>query len=230
MKLKTFEELKTDFNKRLEKITHKKVLIENEIQEVEIYVRNEQVHISGGNKGGSIFSAPSATRHSYGSRVFELDIVFTGRDYLSEAFLKYLYEDDKTAYEDREHPYYKERILAIEQSYEFAEYYVWLKELLEKPNLLIVNTKSNLSNAQKVLALHYLGIDYTQTSNIKYSKVLSKILGIGGENIRQNISKMHSAHNGIITEDNLKSILELFDEYKISEAKDKIKKDLSKLD
>lgn len=108
----------------------------------------------------------------------------------------------------------------------FTDFYNWLKEL-EKEYLTKPNTKkSSLTLKQKLLALHYLGLNMNQTDNTNTAKILSQILDAGQENIRKSLSYISNGKNNVRTESNLKIVSNLFENHSLTEISNKIKEEI----
>lgn len=225
MKVITFEELKDKFIERINSISNKKILIENEINEVDIYIRNERITKPLG--GGSFFS-PSPMQISYGKHVFDINIPQTSRHYFSKAFLKNLYEEEEIKYEDKEHPWYKERVLAIKQAYEFVDYYIWLKKILLKPNTASKKDILKLNHAEKVLALHYLGLKFNTKVNTQenFAEIISRLIGMNYQNTREFIGLVQGGKNEVRTTKNLERVRKLFETFEFTDIANKIKEDI----
>ena len=113
----------------------------------------------------------------------------------------------------------------------FADYYLWLKEQLQNFTENKATKTSDLNLSQKILALHYLGLDLTKFDKTKSSKVLSKILEQSESNTKGHLTNLYSAINETKIKNlkNLKPLLEVFENEQFNEVQNKIKKDIENL-
>lgn len=93
--------------------------------------------------------------------------------------------------------------------------------------------KEQFTLAQQMLILHYLDlIKKIEGSDVKKSKLLSKLLNRNKDNIRNNLSTISSpriAHSKIKNEENLEILLELFKKLGMSKIVDRINIDIIKV-
>ncbi|WP_223549962.1 MULTISPECIES: hypothetical protein [Aestuariivivens] len=215
MNIKSFEEFKTEFETELNQIpqTHKKNFIENEIKEVENYIRHEQTK----NIHGNFFKNKSLINTSNAFSVFKLSISPLARKGFSDSFndytLKGIINQETECYN---------------QAYHFGKYYLWLIELKEELSKKPKAKTPQLTHKQKILALHYYGVDLNRYDNVKTAKILSQILGVGEENTRKYLSYVSAGKNDVRTKQNLEKVSQLFENTGVIEISNKIKLDLEK--
>lgn len=116
---------------------------------------------------------------------------------------------------------------------EITKYYIWLKEIKSEYSLKKPKAKnSKLTLHQKVLALHYLGLDLRKYDKTKSSKILSQIIGENESNTRKSFSYINSAtqEDKIKNKQNLKILLELFENEQFGSINNEIKDDLEKVE
>ncbi|TNJ47124.1 hypothetical protein KFZ70_05010 [Tamlana fucoidanivorans] len=215
MNIKSFEEFKAEFETELNQIpqTHKKNLIENEIKEVENYIRHEQTK----NIHGNFFKNNSLINTSNAFSVFKLSISPLARKGFSDAFNNYILRG-----------IINEETECYSQAFHFGKYYLWLNEFRDQLNKKPTPKKPQLSHKQKILALHYYGVNLNKYDNVKTAKLLSQILGVGEENTRKYLSYVAAGKNDVRTKQNLEKVAQLFENIDDTEVSNKIKSDLDK--
>lgn len=114
----------------------------------------------------------------------------------------------------------------MQQAKEFSKYYLWLKNL--KPSDK-VQKQSSLSHKQKMLALHYLGLDLSKYDNTKSAKILSLILDLDEGNTRKYLSYVSAGKNDVRTKTNLSKLNEVFKHQGLDDIAFTIKNDLDKI-
>ena len=222
MSLTTLSELKKSFNSALENTSDKQFLIENELREINNFIN--YVPIPKPKKGLIVryYQRPK------GTGIFDLDITPGGL--FTEAFNSILRTGD---YEMREKSFhepieaFKTRQEIVKQASEFAEYYMWLNALKNSPQKL--SKKSSLDHKEKLLALHYLGLNLNKFDNKKTAKILSEIIGNSEENTRKYLSYLAAGKNDVRTPKTLKNTLNLFESQGFEEISNTIKRDLEKI-
>jgi hypothetical protein len=122
---------------------------------------------------------------------------------------------------------FKFKTETVNQAYEFFEYYKWLNSLINEPKKDV--KKSSLTHKQKLLALHYLGLDTSKFENSKIAKILSEILELSEDNTRQYLSYITAGKNEVRTKANLEKVNQLFENQGLLDISLSIKKDLEKL-
>lgn len=219
----SLSEFKNSFSSALEEETDKNFLIENELREVNNYV--------------SYVPVPKTQKRLYikyysvqkGTGVFDINIHQAQRKEFTEAFNTILrtgeFKVKKNFHEPTEA--FKIRQQIVKQAFEFAEYYKWLNELKTTPQKL--PKKSSLDHKEKLLALHYLGLDLSKFDNKKSAKILSEIIGHSEENTRKYLSYLAAGKNDVRTPKTLKNTLNLFASQGFDEISNTIKADLEKI-
>ena len=89
--------------------------------------------------------------------------------------------------------------------------------------------KSDLTHKQKMLALHYLGLDLSQYDNTKSAKILSLILDLDEGNTRKYLSYVAAGKNEVRTKSNFKKLNEVFKHQGLDDIAFTIKNDLDKI-
>ena len=201
----TFIELKEKFNYKLKEVKHPSALIQNEITEIEKLL--EKTKNTYPIQGGIMSFAH--TKKVSPHRVFDINLMGYEKEVFVEAFKSYgiygSYEyENSHVFEEYRQPL----LQIISLAREYVEYYNWLKSLKNKPT--DNKAKVTLSHKEKMLALHYLGLDNSQFDNSKTAKVLSKVLDLNEENTRKYLSYLHGGKNEVRTDKNLKSVAKLF--------------------
>lgn len=222
MEVTKLEQFQNDFNAAIEKSFNQKHTIELEIKEVLDFVNtipNERVFKKN--------SRPEfATIRN--TRIFK--IPFCDRRLLSDAFYSIKETgnfNNLTRNVNDNDLSYQFRCNSAKQAFELFEYYKWLNKLLAEPQKQ--QKKSSLSHKQKLLALHYLGLDTSKFENSKTAKILSEILELSEDNTRQYLSYITAGKNEVRTKANLEKINQLFENQGLSDISQNIKKDLEKL-
>lgn len=220
MNLTTLSELKKAFNSALEQSTDKQFLIENELREVNNFITNLPVP-----KVQKRFLVKYHPSHK-GTGVFNLAIP-QGRDF-SEAFSAIVrtgeFKIEKSFHEPIEAFEIKQTI--VQQASDFAEYYKWLNSLKNSPQKVI--RKNDLTHGEKLLALHYLGLDLRKFDFIKSAKVLEPIIGQNFDDTRKQIPLLYGNNNKIMKKKNLETVLQLFENVGFEEIAKRIKTDIEK--
>jgi hypothetical protein len=221
MEIIKLQQFQNDFNSAIEKSLNQKLAIETEIKEVLDFVNTIPIQ--------RVFKKP--TRPEFKTirnrRIFKLPIC--DRRLLSDAF--YIIQetgtyDLKRDFNDTDLTnQFKED--TVKQGYVFFEYYKWLNSLLTEPKKEV--KKSSLTHKQKLLALHYLGLDTSKFENSKTAKILSEILELSEDNTRQYLSYITAGKNEVRTKANLEKVNQLFENQGFSDISFTIKRDLEKL-
>jgi hypothetical protein len=222
MEIIKLQELQNNFNSAIESSTNSKLIIENEIVEVKHFVNsipNTKTWIKP--------NIPNFTHKA--TKIFNLNISVHSKSLFNEAFYGFQlngnFNTDKQFHETEE--VYKLNLEVIKQAFEFLEYYKWLNDLLATP--LKAEKKNDLSLNQKILALDYLGVDLTTYDKTKTAKILSAILGMNEQNIRESLTYINIAKNEIRTAKNLKVVSQLFENQSFFDVSKIIKQDIEKL-
>lgn len=216
MNITTFDQFRDKFEKAILPIKNKDSFIDNEIREIESYLYSQEI---GGDPRKFNFSAQRNTR-----KVFEIEMHKNYLYLLTEAFQGFDIDGD---YNNKQSDENSKTI--IEQAKQFCEYYHWLKELKNTPSTS--KKKPELYLNQKLLALHYLGVDLRDIEDTKSAKMLSYILGSDYENTRKALPQIYfnSPNNKVRTKDNLKKMLWLFDNEQFKKIKQTITSDIRNL-
>lgn len=230
MEIKTLKELQDKFNVALESAPIKLNFINFEIEQILVY-RNakleEETPFSTFNIDGL-----SMKHYQKTSGVFELNIDDRHRGLFKDAYEGFYsrgnFKKERAKYDTDES--YKINQQVISQANELTKYYNWLKELDLKPKT--TKNKSKLTLNQKVLALHYLGLDLKKYDRTKSSNVLSQIIGEDESNTRKSLNYINSVtkEEKVKNIQNLKKLIELFENEQFDKIKTKIKEDLEKVE
>lgn len=209
------EKLKLDFQKALNNSGNKRYLIECEIVAIHSFVFEEPRLVGA-------LQVP----------VYNLRSVFSPSELISvthfpfgEAFDHFL-NNGKTEYENNLQEYQKGTVKEAEQ---FAEYYQYLQNTLNEQLRPTNKKKSSFDHKEKLLALHYLGLDLSKFDNKKTAKILSEVIGHSEENTRKYLSYLTAGKNDVRTPKTLKNTLTLFESQGFIEISNIIKADLKKI-
>jgi hypothetical protein len=221
--MKTLSQFQSEFETGLENSNNKKFTLENEVKEVLNYINTIPTYTK-------LFRKPiKPTFENKANKIFVINIPVSLRSLFSEAFTKYIttgdYELERLYHDTNET--YQIKDDTVKQAYVFSEYYKWLNELITRPQK--VEKKSSLTHKQKLLALHYLGLDTSKFENSKTAKILSEILELSEDNTRQYLSYITAGKNEVRTKANLEKVNQLFENQGLSDISSNIKKDLEKL-
>lgn len=212
------EKLKEDFQKSLEETANKNYLIEREISSIQKFVY-EEPRIAGALKlpvydFKSIFSPfelSSATHYPF-----------------TEAFDHFIL-DKKSKFEE-ENQIQEYQKITVKEAEQFSEYYKYLDGLLKDRNRFSNKKKTGLSHKQKLLALHYLGLDTSKFDNTAVAKILSEVLELSEDNTRQYLSYISAGKNNIVrTKANLEKLDKLFENQGLTDISLKIRSDIEKI-
>lgn len=195
------------FEKRLLEVNNKEFLIENEINIIESYV-NKPISVNERNSTNSVFDLSNL-----GSSKI-----------ISEVFNEYMLNGSIKNIEVNNDPF---KSNFVKTGLLFVKYYKWLKEINKHP--INQPKKQKLTQKQKLLALHYLGVDFSKYDNSSLAKILSQILDLGEENIRKNLSYVSAGKNEVRTESNLEKVHQLYKNIGINDISNTIYKDLEKI-
>jgi|GEM_PF-3544360 len=238
MKARTLQELQEIFNIRYEKIKNKSLLIEDELKQIDEFFKTE---------GKNIYRPDIVDFLNINdivpNTVFKTHWIYPPTGYFP--YFKYYYEG--YLYEEIEHQLsegketnnntqeeidsYLEGLKPVRlQAFELAKYTIWLKELKIDPSLKASVSKSDLSLKQRILVLHYLGLDFNKYNQTALGDVLSLVIDKNDSNTRTAINELLSAknENKIKSNENLLKMLEVFDSKAYTNIKLKINNDLEK--
>ena len=216
MKEQTENHFIVNFKEKLNEVPNNEYLIQNELNQIELFTSGKS---NGSNsRTGLGFSSNNNLTNS----VFDLSH-YGSLTYFNQVFHEYLLHgsmENSTIQRDvlTDHFYFT--------AIRFAEYYIWLKSLVNnhpKPK------KDTLSHKQKMLALHYLGLDLSKYDNTKSGNILGDILGLDKGNTRKYLSYVGAGKNDVRTKKNLQAVLNLFESQEITDISTKIKSDIDSL-
>ena len=219
MSITTFDLFKEKFERALIEVKNKENFIDNEIREIENYLFSENTISSSAKVDLSYFRK---TR-----RVFEIEIQREYLPSLAEAFQGFDIDGEFDDEFDDELNRYEIEKNIIEQARQLCYYYQWLKELKSNPKS--TTKKTGLTHKQKMLALHYLGLNLSLGDNKKLAKILSQILELNEENTRQYLCYLANGKNEVRTKNNLTKINQLFKNQGFIDISNSIQSDLENL-
>ena len=219
MEIITLSQLQAKFNSVSVKSINKKYIIDAEITAIINYVNTFPIN--------NILVKP--IRENKTNKIFELNFPQLLRDLFNNAFNGYITQGDfvNEKFHSDTDEMYKIKEETVKQAFEFSEYYKWLQELQNNPQK--TEKKNGLTLNQKVLALEYLGVDINSTDKTKMAKILSAVLGMNEQNIRECLTYINTRKNDVRTKINLKPIHQLFDSQELIVISEKIKKDIETL-
>lgn len=209
------------FIKQLDNTLNKEYLIENEIEQIKLFVSS---------KGKPIDVEDPLLFEKDTHSVFNLSWIM-GRELFNIVYHNYLlYGEFESAINEEA---INAGILEDEEVYEaclFADYYQWLKSL-KLDSLQIQPKKSDFTHKQKVLALYYLGLDINNpdVTNSALAKALGKILGLDEGNTRKYLTYVSGGENEVRTEKNLKAVQKLFLDSNLDTYANVIEKELNSI-
>jgi len=223
MNLTTLSELQNNFKLALKNASSTKYLIENELKEINNFLNYDPLE-KYNNRGLRKFLIKPESQ-----RIFKIPIQNYQRTLFTEAFNNYMINGkfDIPKYEGITDDQFNDNQSVVKQAFEFSNYYKWLTSLKETPEKSI--KKSSLDHKEKLLALHYLGLDLSKFDNKKSAKILSEILGHSEENTRKYLSYLTAGKNNVRTEKTLKNTFNLFKNSGLEEISNSIKQDLDKI-
>lgn len=184
MDIITATELQEKFDLTIQNNSHRTIKIENEIKAVEEYVYNIPTPRSTFRK------QPTKISINKTPQVFDLGYTYIDRNIFNEAFCKYLNSEEKTIVEQlhnepKEVHYLKQR--SADQAIELFKYFTWLKVILTKKTKPTIT----LNHQEKMLALHFLGMNTSKFNDTKIAKILSVILGLDEQNTREILGALY---------------------------------------
>lgn len=115
----------------------------------------------------------------------------------------------------------------VKAAIEFGKYYLWLNDILTSNKTAAKNV---LTHKQKLIALHYLNLDFNLYENKALARVLASILQLNQENTRKYLSYVSMGENDVRTKNNLNAVKELFENSGMVEVAGKIEEDLKLYD
>jgi hypothetical protein len=215
MNIITFDLFKEKFERAIIDVKNKDSFIDNEIREIENYLFSDESYLDP----RKLYVIHARKKR----RVFDFEIQRGNIDLFSEAFQGF---DIDGEFID-EHYNDELTLNIIEQAKQFCLYYQWLKQL--KLGTKPTTKKTSLSHKQKMLALHYLGLDLSLGDNTKLAFILSEILELNEDNTRQYLSYLISGKNEVRTKNNLTKVNQLFKNQGFIDLSITIELDLEKL-
>ncbi len=231
----TYEELQTDFLSRSNKLANKKLYIQDELKQIDVFLNHK-------NYESRTRLISITSENNYQPKIEIINKIFSyvvsGWETFSESYEDYYYNETEIEFtpfkktSDITQPElhrFNERYKQYHiQGLEFAKYVLWLKRHENKNVLSKPNTRK-LTNKQKLLALNCLGLNLSKYDNTKTAKILSQILEIGEENIRINLSYVEGKNNEVRTIQNLNKISQLFESAGISDVSSIINTEIENL-
>jgi hypothetical protein len=225
MSIITNLELQNKFNTATKNSLNRHTLITFEIREIEEHINN----IPANTRAFRKMTYTSTVNVS--KKIFDFSGIYIDRKIFNESFYQYLNNGTQITierlYNDNDERY-RHKQNSADQAIEFFKYYQWLKTQLLTPQKL--EDKDSLPVKQKLLALHYLGLDTSANDNNKCAEILGTILGVGSENIRKSLSHLYAGkNNNVRTKNNLEKVKQLFDSQGLTDISNRIKSDIENL-
>lgn len=202
------------FKNRLDQVANKGYLIQNEITQIEITVNSDESWQEHDQEPWLEKEKPC---------VFHLKQVGTLL-FFNSVFHHYLIHNESDTILGKGMREDESIMATVEEAVQFADYYTWLKSLNNGQST--PKAKSALSHKEKMLALHYLGLDLSKFDNTKSGNVLGEILGMDKENTRKYLSYVAAGKNEVRTKKNMQTVLKLFESQHLTEISERIKADI----
>lgn len=210
-----FKKLKDDFEKVLDSSNNRSYLIQREISALEKFIFDEPR--GEGTLKIHVFRNPS---------VFDpLEIGGFYRPLVQKIFEQFLFNGTDSI--DLLNGSYDEDTLA--HTRELFRYHQYLNALLTEKAAKPQRKKPALSHKQKLLTLHYLGLDLSDLDNSKAAKILAAVLELSEDNTRQYLSYISAGKNNVRTQKNLQVVQKLFENHELPDISKKIEKDMEKV-
>lgn len=210
-----------EFEKTLQNTENKLFLIENEIKELDLFIKSDSIHHDSDS-----FVSSNPFKRNFGKKVFKLK--YYSDDNLRDFFYE-LQLNENYQFNIENHHGNKYIEATFYNAVELAIYHKYLKGLLNNSSKKPKQSNSDLTHKQKMLALHYLGLDLSKNENTSSAKILSQILDLDYDNTRKYLSYVSSGKNQVRTKTNLQKIQKLFENQNFNEISSKIKEDIEKL-
>ncbi|MGY8909576.1 MAG: hypothetical protein ACKVIG_06920 [Flavobacteriales bacterium] len=209
-----------DFEKALIDTKNKKYLIEKEIKQINKVIETDKPLFGHFGSVGPEVKTNSVFKET-----------FYGDNYFNSLFHQYIEDGDFDFETIQDDKYKRHTDSLMKKVIPFADYYLWLKEKLQNFTENKTIKKSDLTLSQKVLSLHYLGLNLDRFDKTKSSKILSKILNQSEDNTRKYLNQLSSVtkESELKSTKNLNTLLELFENEQFKEVQNKIKKDIDNL-
>ncbi len=205
------------FKTELTTTSNRTYLIENEIEQIKNFTSSRNID----------FAQNAFISHNNNNTNSVFDLSYLGnKNSLIDIFHHYLMYGQVLSSDFQK--VYKEH---LELSIQFAQYYIWLKDLKDKAEETRVKIKTGLNLEQRMLALYYLGLDLRKYDDTKTSKILSLILNYNQDNIRKNLSQLYynSPKNKVRKTSNFEKIIKLFEDRQFDDIKNRIENDMNTL-
>lgn len=223
MDIITLSQFQNEFYLVYNKSIDKQYIVDNELNEILIHINTAQNHKAFQKRNTLTF-----TNNLNGT--FKKLLNRSNDTFFSLSFNNYMLEgksETERTYNDTDATY-QYKLRTTNQAYEFAEYYKWLKKLNSEPQK--TEEENSMPIKQKLLALHYLGMDTSEHNHTKCAEILAEILGVGSENIRKSLSHLYAGKNNTVrTKNNFEKVKQLFDKQGLTAISNQIKDDLEKL-
>lgn len=218
-----FEVLKSKFTIALNKSISKDLFKQNEINKIENYLNATP------NPKKNKFLPASYPKINKTNQVFDLDVPDMSRAILIDSFHRIISNEDineeKLRFEND--AAFEFRLNVIEQTREFVKYYEWLKSPSQSK---AISKISSLTHKQKVLALHYLGLQFKDHDYLQIARLIEPIINVGANDSRKYVQILAHEDETLKTKENLSTLLHMFDKESFTEQTKKIKRDLEKLE
>ena len=224
MSITSLESFQEKFNQALNETINPQLLLENEVKEVEQFTSKTQRFF---NPRDAFKNRKLKTQEN---GVFDITLKYFNKQVFVEAFNSVLITGDfkiKSQTSQEDDLFYQTKLISVQQAKEFSKYYLWLKDL--KPTTNKIQKQPSLSHKQKMLALHYLGLDLSKYDNTKSAKILSLILDLDEGNTRKYLSYVSAGKNDVRTKTNLSKLNEVFKHQGLDDIAFTIKNDLDKI-
>lgn len=230
-----FENLKRDFNSRIENITNQSLFIQNELKQIDFFINHkdytQQPKSTFQSLNNRYIPKNEILKNIYNSVIYGWNsFLFAYNDfYYNEVEIEFQGLKSVTGSQiDESNSFYKTHKECHLQGIELAKYTLWLKRSAEKKPSSVTK-KSTLSHKQKMLALHYLGLDLSKYDNTKSAKILAQILDLSEENTRKYISYLSAGKNNVRTKSNLEKLSQLFEQQNFIDVSNQINSDIKKM-
>jgi len=221
MRITILEEFRNNFNSYLDTVpeANKPNLIINEIKEIQNFIKFDQNKYQRNKLDKYNLLSPKPFH------IFEISIHSSYRVSFNKAFNDYNILGKIEVLADIENSNIRDVTI---QAYEFVKYYDFLNDLIIERSSKTQQKKSGLSHKQKMLALHYLGLDLSKFENTNSAKILSQILDLDYDNTRKYLSYLATGKNEVRTKKNLETLVNIFDVQGFENITNTIKKDIEK--
>jgi hypothetical protein len=227
-----FKTLQNDFNSRTKNIKNKKLYIQNELKQIEVFLNHEDYNIPSNSPSGII-------KNNYIPKIETLKELYSFVRYgwysFNKAFKEYYYNEEDIEFIPSEKG---KNITQTEcdslnekskqyhmQGQEFAKYVLWLKNC-ENLKAIKSNKQNEIPHKQKMLVLYYLGLETNKYDKVNLGKLLSSVLELSYDNTRKYLSYVSNGKNEVRTIKNLSAVKNLFETYGLTEISNQIQKDI----